>query len=86
MATAKKAPAKKAPAKKAPATKAAINKTAAPQTARGRAQDRRLVAGTQAYEVSYVAKHTGTTIAQVKAALRAAGHSRVKVVKALTGK
>ena len=53
------------------------------KTTRGRAQDRRLVAGEQAYEVSYVAKTQGTTAAAVKAALQEAGHSRVKVVKAL---
>ena len=75
-----------ATAKKAPAKKAAAKKAAAPHTARGRAQDRRLVAGGQDYEVSYVAKSTGTTIAQVKAALKEAGHSRVKVVKALSKK
>ena len=71
MATAKKAPAKKAAA---PA-----------KTARGRAQDRRLVAGTQKYEVSYEAEHDGKTVAQVKEALQKAGHSRVKVRKLLAG-
>ena len=72
MATAKKAPAKK---------------TAAPaKTARGRAQDRRLVATKQAYEVSYVAKTTNKTPAEIKAAIEKAGHSRVKVVKVLKSK
>lgn len=70
MATAKKAAAKTAPAKKA-------------HTARGAAQDRKLVAGEQEYEVTYVAKVTGKTAAEVKAAIEAVGHSRVKVVKAL---
>ena len=52
-------------------------------TRRGRAQDRKLVAGEQAYEVSHVAKTQGATAAAVKAALLEAGHSRVKVIKAL---
>jgi len=53
------------------------------KTRRGRVQDRKLVAGGQAYEVSYVAKTQGTTAAAVKAALLEAGHSRVKVIRAL---
>ena len=77
MATAKKAVAKTAPVKTAPA------KT---HTARGAAQDRKLVASTQKYEVSYVADVTGKTASEVKAAIAAQGHSRVRVVKALGGK
>lgn len=71
MATAKKAPAKKA----APAAKK--------HTARGLAQDRKLIAAKQGYEVSYEAKHDGKSAADVKAAIEKAGHSRVKVRKLL---
>jgi len=75
MATAKKAAPAKTPA--APAKK---------HTPRGLEQDRKLVAGQQKYEVSYVAKKTNTTAAAVKAAIEAEGHSRVKVEKVLKGK
>ena len=68
-----------ATANKAPAKKAA-------HTSRGLAQDRRLIATKQVYEVTYVAKATSKTAAEVKAAIAKAGHSRVKVVKVLKGK
>jgi len=63
--------------------KAAPKKTA--KTARGNKQDRKLVASQQTYEVSYVTKLTGKSAAEVKKAIKDKEHSRVKVMKALSG-
>lgn len=49
------------------------------QTPRGRGQDRAKVAGGQEHEVRYEAKKTGSTAADVKAAVKEAGNSRAKV-------
>lgn len=48
-------------------------------TARGRAQERPRVAGTQEHEVRYEAKKTGATAADVKRAVKSVGNSRKKV-------
>jgi hypothetical protein len=50
---------------------------------RGRNQDRKRVAGGKNYEVSYVAKKTGSSKKQVKKAIKKAGNSRRKVEKEL---
>jgi hypothetical protein len=55
----------------------------AKKTKRGRAQDRRRVAGGQDYEVRYEAKKTGKSKRQVKRAIKAAGPSRKKVERRL---
>ena len=83
--TATKPPAKTTAATKAPAKKVAAKIPAAKKTAtpRGRAQDRKLIAGEQAYEVRDVAGKTGHSIEEVKAAIEALGHSRAEIVKAL---
>ena len=51
----------------------------AKKTARGRKQDRARVAGKQDYEVSYEAKKTGSSPAEVRSAVNQAGNSRAKV-------
>lgn len=53
-------------------------------SSRGRAQDRAKVAGGQKHEVSYEAKKTGASAADVKRAVKTAGNSRKKVEKALS--
>lgn len=47
------------------------------------AADRKKVAGGQPHEVRYVAKKTGATKEAVKKAIKSAGPSRAKVMKAL---
>ena len=56
------------------------------RTARGRKQDRALVAGGQVYEVRYTAKKNRKSAAAVKKAVKKVGGSRKRVVKALRGK
>jgi len=53
------------------------------QTKRGRAQDRRRVAGGQDLEVRHEARKTGKSRGAVKRAVKRAGPSRKKVEKAL---
>jgi hypothetical protein len=53
------------------------------QTKRGRAQDRRRVAGGQDWEVRHEARKTGKSGGAVKRAVKRAGPSRKKVEKAL---
>jgi hypothetical protein len=53
-------------------------------TPRGRAQDRRLVAGGQKHEVAYEAKKTGASASDVKRAVKATGNSRKAVEKKLS--
>jgi uncharacterized protein DUF3606 len=53
------------------------------QTRRGRAQDRRRVAGGQDYEVRYEAKKTGKSKKRVKQAVKRVGNSRKKVDREL---
>lgn len=53
------------------------------KTGRGRAQDRAKVAGGQRHEVSYEAKKTGASAAEVKRAVKSVGNSRSKVEKKL---
>ena len=53
------------------------------KTPRGRAQDRKLVAGGQDYEVRYEAKKTGKSAKAVKKAVKKAGNVRKKVERAL---
>jgi hypothetical protein len=53
------------------------------RTARGRSQDRRLVAKGQDYEVRYEAKKTGTSKRRVKKAVKKVGNSRRKVEREL---
>lgn len=52
-------------------------------TPRGRAQDRREVAGGQKHEVAYEADKTGKSADEVKAAVKSVGNSRDKVEKKL---
>lgn len=54
------------------------------QIARGRAQDRKLVAGGQRHEVAYEAKKTGKPAAAVKQAVKSTGNGRKKVERALS--
>lgn len=61
-------------------------KKAKKKTARGRKQDRALVAGGQDYEVGYVAKKTKRSKKAVKTAVKKVGNSRKRVVKALKRK
>jgi hypothetical protein len=56
---------------------------AAKRTARGRKQDRALVAGGQKYEVGYEAKKTGRSASAVKKAVKKVGNSRKRVEKRL---
>jgi uncharacterized protein DUF3606 len=51
----------------------------AKKTKRGRAQDRRLVAAGQDYEVRYEGKKTGKTKKAVRRAVKRVGSSRQKV-------
>jgi hypothetical protein len=53
------------------------------KTSRGRAQDRRRVAGGQDYEVRYESKKTGKSKKQVKRAVKRVGTSRKKVEREL---
>ena len=53
------------------------------KTPRGRAQDRREVAGRQKHEVRYEAGKTGATADEVKAAVKSTGNSRSAVEKKL---
>jgi Protein of unknown function (DUF3606) len=55
------------------------------QTRRGRAQDRKRVAGGQDHEVRYETRKTDKTTGAVKRAVKKAGPSRRKVEKALRG-
>ncbi len=48
-------------------------------TKRGRAQDRKLVAGTQSHEVKNVARKTKKSASNVRAAVKEVGHSRKRV-------
>lgn len=54
------------------------------KSARGRAQDRALVASQQTHEVAYVAKKSGKPAAAVKEAVKSAGNSRKAVEKKLS--
>ncbi|WP_435164164.1 DUF3606 domain-containing protein [Falsirhodobacter sp. 1013] len=49
------------------------------QTPRGRAQDRRLVAGGQDHEVRYEARKEGVSKQEVKDAIKDVGNSRTRV-------
>lgn len=60
-------------------------KKASKKSARGRKQDRALVAGRQRYEVSYVAKKSKKSAKRVKKTVKRVGSSRKKVMKALGG-
>ena len=79
------ATAKKAATKKITVTKAAAKKTAAKTpakkipTPRGRAQDRRLVAGKQKHEVAYEAKKKDVSPGIVEQVVKAVGSARQKV-------
>ena len=53
------------------------------QSKRGRSHDRAKVAGGQKHETSYEAKKTGTSAAEVRTAVKAAGNSRGKVEEKL---
>jgi hypothetical protein len=53
-------------------------------TKRGRAQDRRSVAGGQDHETAYEAKTTGASAEEVKRAVKKVGNSRVKVDRELS--
>ena len=55
----------------------------AKKSARGRKQDRALVAGGQDYEVRYAAKKSRRSASAVKKAVKKVGSSRKKVKKAL---
>jgi len=59
---------------------AAAKKT---KTARGRKQDRALVAGKQDYEVRYESNKTGKPAAAVKKAVKKVGNARKRVEKRL---
>ena len=56
------------------------------KSARGRNQDRKLVAGGQPYEVRYEAKKSGAPQAAVKEAIKRSGNSRKSVERALRSK
>jgi hypothetical protein len=58
-------------------------KKAKKQTARGRKQDRRLVATGQRYEVEYEAKKTRRSTGSVKKAVKKVGNTRKRVEKRL---
>jgi hypothetical protein len=55
----------------------------AKKSARGRKQDRALVAGGQDYEVRYAAKKARKSASAVKKAVKKVGSSRKRVAKAL---
>ena len=59
-------------------------KKAKRRTARGRKQDRALVAGGQDYEVRYAAKKSRKSSSAVKKAVKKVGSSRTKVKEALS--
>jgi hypothetical protein len=61
-------------------------KKAKKQTARGRRQDRRLVAAGQPYEVEYEAKKTRRSAGSVKKAVKKVGNTRKRVEKRLRGR
>lgn len=52
-------------------------------TKRGRAQDRRSVAGGQSHETVYEARESGASAADVRTAVKQVGNSRTKVRRAL---
>ena len=52
-------------------------------TKRGRAQDRRSVAGGQQHETAYEAQKTGASAEDVKRAVKKVGNSRAKVEREL---
>ena len=54
------------------------------QTSRGRAQDRRLVAGKQDHEVRYEAEKMDVSKDQVRDAVKSEGNSRKKVERKLS--
>lgn len=54
-------------------------------TTKGRAQDRKKVAGGQDHEVTYEARKTGASKDEVKNAVKKAGNSRTKVEQHLQG-
>jgi hypothetical protein len=55
-------------------------------TNRSTGRDRKLVAGGQKHEVAYEARKSGSSPAQVKAAVKSAGNSRKKVEQKLSRK
>jgi len=55
-------------------------------SSRGRAQDRKKVAGGQDYEVQYESKKTGLSPEKVKKAIKKAGNTRSAVEKKLKNK
>ena len=81
MATAKKSATKKVAAKKTAAKKSTAKKAA--PTPRGRAQDRRLVAGKQKHEVRYEATKEGVSTGLVAEVVKAVGNVRKKVEAAI---
>ncbi|MFC3166933.1 DUF3606 domain-containing protein [Paracoccus fontiphilus] len=54
------------------------------QTKRGRAQDRRLVAGKQDHEVRYEARKMDVSKDEVRDAVKSEGNSRTKVERKLS--
>ena len=54
------------------------------QTSRGRAQDRRLVAGKQDHEVRYEAEKMDVSRDEVREAVKSEGNSRKKVERKLS--
>lgn len=56
------------------------------QTSRGRAQDRRNVAGGQDHEVRYEAEKMDVSKDEVRDAVKSGGNSREKVERKLEGK
>lgn len=79
--TARKGSGKKVASTKAVAKKQPVKKVAAKTTptARGRAQDRRLVAGQQKHEVAYEAKKEKVSPGIVQEVVKAVGNARHKV-------
>ena len=55
------------------------------RSTRGRTQDRGRVAVGQKYEVAYMARKTGSTVDEVKSAIRKAGSNMRKAVKSALG-
>jgi hypothetical protein len=55
------------------------------RTPRGRGQDRDRVAGSQRYEVRYLAEELGVTEEEVKEAIQTVGHDRKKLTAWLRG-
>ena len=85
MATAKKAAGKTTAAAKKIVKSTAKKTVAKKATPRGRAQDRRLVAGQQKHEVAYEASKTGASPGIVAEVVKAVGHARKKVESAIKG-